>query len=239
MQDSTLKRTCSGCKIEKPATSEFFHAGKKNSDGCREKCKECRASIYRDNFEAVSAKKKIHYQKNRERILSSVKEYYKENQESQRKVARERYHRNREFRVVQMREYRSINKEKIDAKRKANGWGFSKRYKVDAVFTLSHRTKSLVRSTLASGKNGKRMTELLGFSMSDLRMHLERQFTDGMTWDRFMGGEIHIDHILPIKSFGAIHADSDEFRACWALSNLRPMWAEENLSKGSKVLNLI
>jgi hypothetical protein len=29
--------------------------------------------------------------------------------------------------------------------------------------------------------------------------------------------------------------DSNGFRSCWALENLQPLWAEENLKKGDKV----
>jgi hypothetical protein len=49
--------------------------------------------------------------------------------------------------------------------------------------------------------------------------------------------EIHIDHIVPQKSFDL--QDDNKWRACWALTNLRPMWAKDNLSKGGKILYLI
>ena len=59
--------------------------------------------------------------------------------------------------------------------------------------------------------------------------HLEKQFASGMTWKNY--GEWHIDHIVPQASFNITSSDCDDFRALWALSNLRPLWAAENIRK--------
>lgn len=61
---------------------------------------------------------------------------------------------------------------------------------------------------------------------------LERQFRDGMTWEAFFRGEIHIDHRLPLRMFNL--GDEGEWRAAWALSNLQPMWAKENMAKAGR-----
>ena len=79
------------------------------------------------------------------------------------------------------------------------------------------------------------MQEILGYSTEDLRLHIESMFSNGMTWEKFMAGEIHIDHIVPIAAFKIESDESDGFKACWSLSNLQPLWARDNLSKGSKV----
>lgn len=60
-----------------------------------------------------------------------------------------------------------------------------------------------------------------------------------MTWDKVFGGEIHIDHIVPVSAFSIRDAGDPDFAACWALSNLRPMWAKDNRRKGAKVLSLL
>jgi len=67
------------------------------------------------------------------------------------------------------------------------------------------------------------------YNARELRCHLERQFHDGMTWDAFLRGDIHIDHIVPKKLYN--HDNLEEVRACWCLSNLRPLWADANLAK--------
>jgi len=62
--------------------------------------------------------------------------------------------------------------------------------------------------------------------------HLERQFPKSMTWNN--RNEWHIDHIIPLASFTYSSADDPEFKAAWALSNLRPLWKPANLEKGGK-----
>lgn len=92
---------------------------------------------------------------------------------------------------------------------------------------------------LRSGKNGKTTQQILGYSLEELRQHLERQFVDGMSWEAFKRGEIHIDHIIPVCEFDVKEVGDAEFAACWALSNLRPMWAADNLKKNRKVESLL
>ena len=79
---------------------------------------------------------------------------------------------------------------------------------------------------------------LVGYTPEELRAHLERQFTKGMTWDAFMRGEIHIDHIVPQADFRFESRDEEGFRQCWALTNLRPMWARDNIAKGARRVTL-
>lgn len=78
----------------------------------------------------------------------------------------------------------------------------------------------------------------LNYSMNELRRHIERQFSSGMTWDNY-GEYWHIDHIRPASSFDLTYPDGDGFKDCWSLSNLRPLLAFDNLSKGSKRTHLI
>jgi hypothetical protein len=56
-----------------------------------------------------------------------------------------------------------------------------------------------------------------------------------MNWELYMQGKIHIDHKRPIASFNFNSYKDKEFKECWALNNLQPLWAEENLSKGNKI----
>lgn len=72
----------------------------------------------------------------------------------------------------------------------------------------------------------------MGYSLVDLMCHLEEKFEDGMSWSNF--GEWHIDHIRPLASFNFTGTECREFKAAWALSNLQPLWALENMRKGSK-----
>lgn len=102
---------------------------------------------------------------------------------------------------------------------------------------LHNRIRAGIHNVLRKGKGGKTTASLVGWTISELRAHLEKQFLGGMSWANM--GEWHIDHIVPLASFSiSDHADP-ELRRAWALSNLRPLWAKENMSKGAKKLTLL
>ena len=82
-------------------------------------------------------------------------------------------------------------------------------------------------------KNGHYF-DILGYTPEELINHLEKQFTEGMTWDNY--GEFHVDHKLPISSFNIKEIGDEEFMKCWSLDNLQPMWGEENIRKSNKIL---
>lgn len=102
---------------------------------------------------------------------------------------------------------------------------------------LNYRIGNAVREALRGRKSGRRWETLLGFTLTDLMAHLERQFTEGMTWENM--GEWHIDHIRPLASFSFESPGCADFGAAWALSNLRPLWAYDNMSKGARVTSLL
>ena len=74
--------------------------------------------------------------------------------------------------------------------------------------------------------------DLLGYTPKELMAHLESQFTDGMSWDNM--DEWHVDHIRPQASFNYDSTEHPDFKKCWALNNLKPMWAFDNMSKRDK-----
>lgn len=102
---------------------------------------------------------------------------------------------------------------------------------------LDHRMSTAIRLSLVSSKRRRKWEDLVGYSVDDLKAHIERQFLRGMSWENM--AEWHIDHIVPKSSFNYSSPEDAEFRACWALSNLRPMWARENQRKSAKRLFLI
>jgi 5-methylcytosine-specific restriction endonuclease McrA len=77
--------------------------------------------------------------------------------------------------------------------------------------------------------------DAVGYSTSELKKHLERRFLPGMTWDNYGRGGWHIDHIIPVSAFNFTSVDDIDFKRCWALKNLRPLWEHDNLSKGARL----
>ncbi len=109
----------------------------------------------------------------------------------------------------------------------------ARRYYEDLEYKLIHLSRSRVRLALRGrGEKSRKTVQLIGCSIERLRQHLEAQFTEGMTWDNH--GEWHIDHIKPCASFDL--TDEGQQRECFNYANLQPLWAEDNLSKGAKVL---
>lgn len=75
-------------------------------------------------------------------------------------------------------------------------------------------------------KSGK--TEaVLGYTAKELRDHIERQFQPGMSWSN--RPEWHIDHIVPVNVM--IKKGITDPSKINDLSNLRPLWAKDNLSR--------
>lgn len=109
----------------------------------------------------------------------------------------------------------------------------------DAKFDLNTLMRSRMRHSLNGGKRGASWASLVGYTVDELKAHLERQFLPGMTWDNRGINGWHIDHILPISSFDYDSPDHPDFKACWALTNLRPMWGGDNIRKKDKRLFLI
>jgi len=90
-----------------------------------------------------------------------------------------------------------------------------------------------IHRVLTTSKRGQRTFAILGYTADDLKRHLERQFLPGMSWLNY--GEWEVEHILPVALFDL----PAEVRECWALTNLRPWPALDNLKKGAQRLHLI
>ena len=65
----------------------------------------------------------------------------------------------------------------------------------------------------------------------ELKEHMERQFIKGMNWEN--RDQWHIDHIIPLAT---AQCEDDVIRLNH-YTNLQPLWAEDNLSKGSKIIS--
>ncbi len=69
--------------------------------------------------------------------------------------------------------------------------------------------------------------------------HFESLFRDGMTWENYGRKQKKgwdIEHKRPIKIFNFSSYEDKEFKECWTINNLQPMWHEENMRKGAKII---
>lgn len=91
-----------------------------------------------------------------------------------------------------------------------------------------------IRAVLSGRAKTSATAELLGCSIDELREHLESQWLPGMSWENWTKDGWHIDHIRPCSSFNL--SDPEQQRQCFHYTNLQPLWWEDNLQKGAKVI---
>jgi len=141
------------------------------------------------------------------------------------------YRENKEHRKEYLKEYREKNYEKIkETKRNYE----KKRKSTDPIYKLIGNFRTAIYTVLKENNVTKygHYFEILGYQPEQLINHLEVQFKDGMSWDNY--GEWHVDHKLPITYFKFNDVTDNEFKRCWSLENLQPMWGSENISKSNK-----
>ncbi len=105
------------------------------------------------------------------------------------------------------------------------------RYKNNLEFRLITILRSRFYKAIKLNKESS-INILLGCSIIQLKQYLESQFVKGMTWDNYGLNGWHIDHIKPCAKFDL--SKEQEQLECFHYTNLQPLWAEDNLSKGSK-----
>lgn len=146
------------------------------------------------------------------------------------KLAQERYAtQNRQKRRKQWCDYAKRNRAKIEAYR-------SNRYRTDPQWNLAVKTRRRIWDAFDRCRDGKdpesKSIKLLGCSFAELRDHIEKLFTEGMTWEKVLSGEIHLDHKRPICKYDL--TDPAQLAAAFHYSNVQPLWGPENHSKGGK-----
>jgi hypothetical protein len=237
------KNVCTKCQIEKPLNDFYKDTSmksgrrgeckicakehqkeyrKNNKEKIREHCKEYR----KNNKEKRDNYNKEYYQNNKEKIREHQKEYNKEYYQDNKEKRLEYYQNNKE----KIREYYKNNKEKIREHRKKYQ---KEKYKTDVNHKIRCILRSRIRKAIKNNYKTSSSIELLGCSIQEVREHLESQFKEGMTWDNHSLDGWHIDHIKPCTSFDL--SDPEQQKECFHYTNLQPLWAEENISKGAKI----
>jgi len=208
------KKRCTKCNEYKYLYE--FCKKKGGKDGRYSICKICDASIQRLyqklNMEIVALSDKKYYKKNRKRISKRHKQYCLKN--------KERISANK-------KRYFQENKEKIYKYRKSIE---------DEKYKLNHSMRTRMGHSLKNGnKNGSPWESLVGYSLEQLKRHLEKQFKPGMSWENYGRGGWHIDHKIPVSVFNINSIKDDDFKRCWSLDNLQPLWAIDNIKKSNKI----
>jgi len=233
-------KICSKCKRILDETN--FFADNRKSDKLRCQCKDCCKEYSKSENRKISLSK---YNKS-DKGKASLKKYrssdkfkifiskYKDTEVY--KNVKKKY-RQSENGKISKRKYDSSLKGKLSFVRyyKSDKWKqkWKFRYYNDIQFRLSSKHSAYIKRSLKSKKNGAKWQEIVGYNVSDLISHLEKQFDSKMSWENY-GKYWHIDHIKPISLFKFNSPTDKEFIECWSLKNLQPLEAKENIRKSNK-----
>lgn len=211
-------KPCSKCKIEKELS--YFYKKNSISSDLSSWCKEC-----------FLKKNKEYYEKNREKIIKQNLNWKKNNREIYNLSQRKLNNINRDKIRKYHKYYRDNNKEKMKKNGKIR---YKKSMKIPETRILRNLRSRLNKAIRGNLKNNS-TKELLGCSILEFKKQIEGMFKKGMNWDNYGMYGWHIDHIIPCASFD--FSKKENIKLCFNHENLQPLWAFDNLSKGSKFIN--
>ena len=141
--------------------------------------------------------------------------------------------------------YRESNRDKCRAytayyekthKESVNAYFRNKRA-TDPLFKLLSSCRVLIGKKFKDNNHIKasKTVDILGCSMNDFKEYIQKQFSDGMTWDNY-GSMWHLDHIIPVmwKNDGIVTEEKIIERNHY--TNFQPMWAVDNYKKQNKFI---
>jgi len=208
-------KICNKCKKGKNLTD--FNKHSREKDGHDPTCREC-IKVIRKKWD-----KKY-----------TISDKFKESQKRFRKTEKRK-----EYIRLYMRQYIKTEKGKILVKRNNDSRHNKEWYKRWVKDHYENNRLSVImsvriRQSLNGNKNNAHWENLVDYTLRELREHLELLFKPEMTWENHTVNGWHIDHIKPISLFNITDYNCEDFKKCWSLNNLQPLWAEENMKKGAK-----
>jgi len=194
-------------------------------------------AYYEANKDKRKAQHKAYYEANKDKRKAQHKAYYEANIDKRKAQHKAYYEANIDKRKAQHKAWRKANaKAYYEANRDKIKAHHNNRIKIDIQYKLSRRLRSRLRRALQGNfKNGSAVTDL-GCSINELKMYLESKFQSGMTWDNWSFEGWHIDHIVPLASFDL--TDRKQLLLACHYTNLQPLWAFDNLSKGDSIISV-
>jgi hypothetical protein len=241
MKNKSDTKTCKCCLIEQPQES-FMIKRDKGKLYRMGKCKSC----YSIERKPSAAKfRQLNKDKIREKYANQCpnkkrakfKEYYLKARtnptrvEKMRESGRNSYFKNRDKVIVQRKKYEQ--RPEVIAKRNET-LRYRRTHDIDFIlksrlrYRLRHVLDKLPRGKLYKSKSA---IELVGCDLDFLKSYIESKFTEGMSWDLVVNGEIQMDHIKPCILFDL--KDIEQQKVCFHYSNLQPLWKLDNYKKNA------
>jgi hypothetical protein len=229
-----MTKVCSKCGVGKNETE--FAKRKKSADGRSSICKECKKEYDRAYRQHPIAKKKRNAGKIRWRQTEKCKEgqhrHYEENKES-RLADSKQWALDHPDEVKESRRRWAV-KDRIENPDRVKNYAVQKREE-DVQYRIKDALRARLNVALKRGFKAGSAVGDLGCSIPELRVHLERKFPPGMTWENWGKGfgKWNIDHIMPLAAFDL--TDRQHVLLACSYLNLQPLWFEDNMAKGDKI----
>lgn len=234
-----------------------FHYVKQWKQQNKERHCEINKRSYLKNHKKTIKIKKILSQETlqeREEKKKQYQENYREERKEQNKIYQQRYQRqyyskNRQKLLTRSKEYRETHTEQIKKyfevyrelhKEKARKYN-KQRKQEDVNFKIACNLRTRLWQAIKNNeKSGSAVVDLM-MSIADFKIYLEKQFYpnpdtgETMCWENY-GAGWHIDHIIPLAAFDL--TDRQQLLKAVHFSNLRPMWAKQNMSENDRGMSL-
>ena len=177
------------------------------------------------NQEKIKLREKAYREANKDRIKKRDAAYHKANRDKRLKQSKAYREANRDKIKLREKVYREANRDKY------NLW--EKKYKQENIqFKLRKHLRSRLKSAIKHNFKAGSAIRDLGCTIFELKVYLESKFEIGMSWENYGFYGWHIDHIKPLSSFDL--TDREQLLQAVHYTNLQPLWAKDNLSKGNK-----
>lgn len=192
-----------------------------------------------------------YYYRHKEKVMAARRQRYFANHEENKKKHREAQKKRQATQTDAVRAYRrsyyhanidkcrALNRgimARLKAKDPATFLAKRRKYlndrrKTDPQFKLVVDCRNRMNAVLKLRSVSK--DSWFGYSGDDLYETIGRKFGPGMSWEAYLRGEIHIDHVVPCAHFDL--TKPGEIRKCFSLANLQPLWAKDNLRKNCRL----
>jgi len=237
-EESNLYLTCPRCKVQKEAFTGFNKCCTKKT-GYQVYCKACvkekrKTPESKKYYKEYNSKpEQLEYRKKYSKQYlqrPETKENHKIYSKTEKYKQYDKQYRSRPEFKEKLKEYEQRFESKQLRKKR-----HYKRYYNDPEYKIMYlaRNKTNAYITKKGFNKVSDSIKLLGCTPDVAREHIEKQFKEGMSWNNHGTHGWHIDHIIPLASFNLL--DPEQQRKAFHYTNLQPLWAKENLSKGDRL----
>ena len=200
----------------------------------KEQRKEYNKKWYQEHKEEKKQCSKQWYQKHKEEKKQWRQEHKKEKNQYNKQYNQEHKEEKKQYNKQWRQDHREQTKQ-------YNKQWSKNRYQIDIMYRLNRIIRSAIKQSLKKNslsKNHRPWETLVGFTIQELKLHLEKQFDSNMNWNNH-GTYWHLDHIIPLSSLKFSSVNDENFKFLWCLTNLQPLFGPENISKSNKfIINL-